>query len=83
MSDEINLTFDKSAAWWIVLRVFNKELDGDHYIFDKELGERVKTQHGEDIHIDDFGGVIKDEDGKDVFLSTKLSCLIDAADTLS
>ena len=53
------ITFGPSAAE-TVLEQFGKTLDEDNYIIDQESEKRVKSLYkGEEIHIDEFGGVVE------------------------
>lgn len=53
------ITFGPSAAE-TVLEQFGKTLDDDNYIIDEETEERVTSMYKEEeIHIDEFGGVVK------------------------
>ena len=53
------ITFGPSATE-TVLEEFGKTVDEEQYIIDKETEERVESYYkGEEIHIDEFGGVIE------------------------
>lgn len=70
------ITFDESLKLEM-LALFDKTIDEDGYIV--ELGDpsyRVKT-HGKDVHIDDFAGVMKGNDGEIVFITSDLPSLIE------
>ncbi|EMA51985.1 hypothetical protein [Halococcus thailandensis] len=59
-----DITFRPSAAEKIVEK-FGKTVDDEGYIVDKETQERVESNLGNEISIDNFGGVGK---GSQVFL---------------
>lgn len=63
--------FDKKLNAEIV-SLFDKKIDEDGYIIEKN-GERVLTKEGEEIKIEDFGGLRK---GSEVFIKSDIVSLI-------
>lgn len=52
------LTFECGAEEYL-LKVFGNEIDDEGYIMNTERDERETTPDGNEIHIEDFGGVEK------------------------
>jgi len=67
------LTFDASVAE-DVIKEFGREVDDDGYIVDPETGNRVETESGDQIHVDQFAGV---EKGSIIFLDDDFNTLVD------
>lgn len=74
-----NLTFDQSATS-DVLELFGKTIDKDRYIVEKDNPEqRVLTKKGEQIHIEEWAGVVK---GSESFVKSDVFSLIELAKDL-
>ena len=70
------IIFDKNTIWFI-LEIFNKTVDKNNYIIDKETKEKVLTIDGEEIKIDELGGVVKGKNNEICFIKGDLSSLMD------
>tara|TARA_Y100000310_G_C20659356_1_gene803807 strand:- start:526 stop:765 length:240 start_codon:yes stop_codon:yes gene_type:complete len=74
-----NITFNKSARE-DVLRLYGKKLDKEGFIVEKDNEEqRVLTTKGEEIHIDDWAGIIK---GSEAFIKSDMFSLTELAKRL-
>ncbi len=74
------ITFNKSAKKFI-LDTFGKMVDGEGYLAEKNnLKQRVLTQDGEEIYIDEFGGI---RGGSEIYIKSGLMSLIRLCDALS
>lgn len=73
MSENCMITFDKTSKR-DVLSFLNKTLDNDGFIVEKDNPEqRVLTFDGQEISLDEFGGVQK---GSEVFIKNNLVSLM-------
>lgn len=73
------LTFDKSAKKDI-LELFGKTVDTEGFIVEKDKPEqRVLTPKGEEIRIEEWGGIIK---GSEEFIKSDAFTLIELAKKL-
>ena len=68
-----SITFDKSAAGF-VLEAFEKTLNKEGYLVEKETGDHVLSKNGEHIHISEFGGIAK---GSEIYLKSDIVSMID------
>lgn len=63
-----------------ILKAFNKEIDDDGYIVEKNNPEqKVLTQDEEEINIDEFCGIQR---GSEIFIKSNISSLMQLADRL-
>jgi hypothetical protein len=75
--DKFCITFDESAKLEI-LEAFDRTIDEKRYVVEKDNPhQRVRTQDGEEITIDDFAGIMK---GSLVFIKKDLPSLIRVLD---
>ena len=73
MEANIKITFDKSCKKDI-LKFIGKNIDNEDFIVEEsDFTQRVLTFEGEEINIDEFGGVQK---GSEVFIKNDLISLI-------
>ena len=73
MKKEIVITFDDSAKEYI-LELLGKTLDDEGYIVEKnDPTVRVLSPDGEEIHISEFGGVMK---GSEMFIKDDIVSLM-------
>jgi hypothetical protein len=73
------LRFDQSAKKE-VLNLFGKTLDDEGYIVEKENKEqKVLTKKGEEIHIDEWAGIVK---GSEEFVKSDTFSLVEIAKRL-
>ena len=68
----MQLLFDKSAKREI-LELFGKDIDNENYITEKNSSQRVLTFDGEEVSLEEFGGIQK---GSEVFVKNNLVSLI-------
>lgn len=74
-----NITFSKDAREDI-LDLFGKTVDDEGYIVEKDsIEQRVLTPKGEEIHIEDWGGVVK---GSEAFIKSDAISLTELAKRL-
>lgn len=74
-----NLHFDESAKKDI-LELYDKTLDEEGFIVEKEnIRQRVLTPKGEEIHINDWAGIVK---GSEAFVKSDAFSLIELAKKL-
>lgn len=67
------ITFDKSSKKEI-LEFLNKEVDSEGFIIEKDnVSQRVLTFDGEEISIEEFGGMQK---GSEVFIKNDIIALL-------
>ena len=75
-----NLNFDKEAKIDI-LDLYDKTIDEEGFIVEKEnVRQRVLTPKGEEIHIDEWAGIIK---GSEEFIKSDTFSLIELAKKLN
>jgi len=73
------LTFDEKAKKDI-LNLYGKTLDDEDYLVEKEnLKQRVLTPKGEEIHFEEWGGIMK---GSEVFVKSDAFSLLEIAKKL-
>lgn len=73
------IRFDESAKK-DVLELFGKTVDSEGYIVEKEnIKQRVLTKKGEEIHIEEWAGVVK---GSEEFVKSDTFSLIEIAKRL-
>jgi hypothetical protein len=73
-NSNIKITFKKESKN-DVLNLFNKKVDAEGYIVEKDNSiQRVLTIDGEEIHEDEFGGLRK---GSEIFFKDDLPSLMD------
>ena len=73
VSEKIEVTFNESIKKE-VLDMFNKSVDKEGMLVEKEHPEqRVLTQEGEEISLDEFGGIKK---GSEIFIKNDLISMI-------
>lgn len=68
------VSFDSSSKEFI-LKALNKTVDEEGFIVETANGQRVLTQDGEPLHIDDWGGIRK---GSEIFFKKDLPSVLDA-----
>lgn len=73
------ITFDDGVKEEI-LSFFNKSVDEEGYIIEKDSGERVLASDGEDLEINQFAGI---RNGSLVFVKSDISSIIKLADSIS
>jgi len=74
-----NLNFDKEAKIDI-LDLYDKTTDEDGFIVEKEnVRQKVLTPKGEEIHIDEWAGIIK---GSEAFIKSDAFSLMELAKKL-
>lgn len=74
-----NVTFDKSVEKDI-LKLYGKTTDGEGFIVEADNPkQRVLTPKGEEIHINDWGGIYK---GSEAFAKSDTISLIELAKKL-
>ena len=67
------LTFDESMKKE-VLSIFNKTLDGEGFIVEKDNpAQRVLSEDGQEVNIKEFGGIKK---GSEIFIKNDLISLM-------
>lgn len=66
------IVFDKNAKREI-LELLGKDIDKEGYITEKGTSQRVLTFDGEEISLEEFGGIQK---GSEVFIKNNLVSLI-------
>lgn len=72
------VTFEDSAIEDI-LKIFEKEIDDEGYIIEKDTKERVLTPDGEEVHINEFAGIQK---SSEIFIKSDLISIIKLADRM-
>ncbi|MBT3721441.1 hypothetical protein HN827_08730 [archaeon] len=71
-----NLVFDESSKEE-VLKMFGKAVDDEGYIVEEEnTNQRVLTARGEEIHFDEWAGVVQ---GSEAFVKSDAFSLIELA----
>ncbi|MCK5176893.1 MAG: hypothetical protein KAQ92_04155 [Candidatus Aenigmarchaeota archaeon] len=71
-----NISFTADAKEDI-LDLYDKTIDDNGFIVEKEnTNQKVLTKNGEDIHIDEWGGIIK---GSEEFIKSDIFSLIQLA----
>jgi len=74
-----NVTFSKDVREDI-LDLFEKTIDDEGYIVEKDSPEqKVLTPKGEEIHIKEWGGIVK---GSETFIKSDIISLIELAKRL-
>ena len=73
------ITFDQKAKREI-LRFFDKDIDNEDYIIEKDTLQRILTTDGEFLALDDFAGVKK---GSLVFIKSDINSIIELADSVA
>jgi len=74
------LTFDEESKKDI-LELYGKTLDDEGFIVEKDnLKQRVLTQKGEEIHIEEWGGIMK---GSESFVKSDIFSLLEIAKKLN
>ena len=71
------ITFDESAKE-TMLSFFDKTVDKEGFIIEKNTCQRVITPDGEEIRLEEFAGIGKGG----VFIKSDLPSLVDLLDTL-
>lgn len=71
------ITFEESAKEEI-LSIFDKIVDNEGFIVEKDTGQRVITPDGEEIRLEEFAGIGKNG----VFIKSDLPSLINYLDKL-
>jgi len=66
------IIFDKSAKQKI-LNYFKKEVDERNIIVDSKNKKKVLTLYGEELHIDDFGGIFV---GSEIYVKSDLASIV-------
>lgn len=72
------ITFDESLKKEI-LDIFDKTVDDEGYIIEKDTKERVLSPDGEEIELEKFAGITK---GSEIFIKSDIFSLIDLTDRL-
>jgi len=70
--DKLTVTFDKESKE-TVLSAFNKEVDVDGFIYDKDTDEQILTPDGQEVTVAEFGGLKK---GSEIYLKGNLTTLM-------
>lgn len=86
----MKITFDKSAVKCI-LDIFDKTLDPHGFIVSKDEFEdglpvrrkRVLTRNGEQIHVNEFAGIAKWEDGESEYFLSDIVSLVRFSDQVA
>lgn len=73
-----SITFDDSSANFI-LEAFGKTTDSEGYIIEQKTNCRVLTPTGQEIHVEDFGGIKKGMKGAETFLEKDLGTMFKIA----
>ncbi len=73
------ITFDKSAKEFI-LDSFDKKVNNESYVVEKETGNKVIANDGQDLLISQFGGIKK---GSEVFIKSDIISVMQLLDSLS
>lgn len=69
MVADVEMTFDSSVREEI-LNLFDKDLDKDNFIIEKNNPfQKVITNDGQEIHLDEFGGIKR---GSEIFIKSDL-----------
>jgi len=66
------ITYDESLKNEI-LSIFNKGVDGENFIVEKDTNLRVLTPEGEEVKLGEFAGISK---GSEVFIKSDIRSLI-------
>lgn len=69
---KLTITFDKELTP-NVLNAFNKGVDKEGYLIEKNTFQRVLTKEGEDVLADEFAGITK---GSEIYLKSDIASLI-------
>jgi hypothetical protein len=72
------ITFDESTKEEL-LSCFGKTVDDEGYIIERDTGQKVVTQEGDRISIEEFAGIRK---GSEIYLKSDLPSLIKLLDTI-
>jgi len=76
----VAITFDKSAKE-IILSFFDKVVDDEGFIVEKDdRTQRVITPEGEEMTLEEFGGIRK---GSEIFIKSDLPSIIELVDKLA
>jgi len=76
---QANITFDKTAMEF-VLSAFGKSVNEEGFLVEANCpDQKVFSLSGEEIHKDDFAGIIK---GSVLFIKSDLPSLIEASDRM-
>lgn len=70
------ISFDSTSKRFI-LSALGKGLDSEGYIVESATAQRVLTQDGEPLHVDDWGGIRK---GSEIFFKKDLPSVLDAVE---
>jgi len=71
----LNLTFsDNIETKKFILEVFNKTIDADGFIIDIQTKKRIIDSEGQQITIDEFGGIVN---GSEIFFKNNIISLVD------
>jgi hypothetical protein len=74
------ITFDDNVKLDILM-AFNKIMDRDGFIIDKETKEKELDYHGSPIKLDEFAGILNYK-GKPTFFKSDLPSLIELVDLI-
>lgn len=69
------ITFEKSAKE-AILSIFDKIVDNEGFVVEKDTGQRVLTYDGEEIRLEEFAGIGKNG----IFIKSDLPSLISYID---
>jgi hypothetical protein len=73
------ITFEKSAKK-VILSFFDKVVDDEGFIVEKDdMNQRVITPEGEEITLEEFGGIRK---GSEIFIKSDLPSVFELVDKL-
>ncbi|MFH1504041.1 MAG: hypothetical protein ABIH08_01435 [Candidatus Omnitrophota bacterium] len=73
------ITFSKEAKIEI-LHFFNKDVDRDGYIIEKDTGERIPGSDGEPVEFEHFAGIRR---GSLVFVKSDINSIIELVDSMN
>lgn len=68
----MKIVFDKTLTGE-VLKSFNKIADKEDYIVDQNTGQRVLSEDGEEIRVEEFAGIVP---GSEIYLKSDIISLI-------
>jgi hypothetical protein len=76
----ISITFDNNDnTKKFILSAFNKTVDENNFIIENDTKEKVLTQNGEEIQLNEFAGLKK---GSEIYIKSDLPSLFELAESL-
>jgi len=71
----LNITFDNNLATKkFILGIFGKSVDADGYITEKATGKRILGYNGQEITVNEFGGV---KNGSEIYIKKDIVSLVE------